>query len=65
MSQRSEEGMCPYLGRSLSCKIRKSAEAIVVEGNEPMEGLEDSRINEGLNVKIVRNMIERFMIKIC
>ena len=32
MSQESEEGMCPYLGRSLTCKSRKSAEAIVFEG---------------------------------
>ena len=31
--------------------MKKSAEVIVVEGYEPMEGLEDSRINEGLNVK--------------
>lgn len=57
--------MCPYLGRSLSCKTKKSAEVIVVEGNEPIERLEVSRFNEGLNVKFVPNAVRRFRFRAC
>ena len=32
-------------------QIEKSAEAIVVEGNEPMRELEASQLNEGQNIK--------------
>jgi hypothetical protein len=41
MPQGSEEGIGPYLGRAVSSfallDIQKSAEAIVVGSNEPME----------------------------
>ena len=30
--------------------VRESAEAIVVDGNEPMNIAEDSQVSEGLNV---------------
>ena len=46
-------GYLTYRGRS-SCpragQAKKSAEVIVVRGNEPMKRLEDSRSNEGLNM---------------
>jgi hypothetical protein len=42
-----------YRGRSSLLRVgqaKKSAEVIVVSGNEPMERLEDSQLNEGLNI---------------
>ena len=63
MPQGSEEGIGSYLGRSpdvvnikeksAPARLRHSGgEAIVVDRNEPMERSEDSRSNEGPNVKL-------------
>jgi len=54
MSQALDEGKSSYRGRSWKLRVsytKKSAEAIVVGRNEPMNELEDSQANEGLNVK--------------
>jgi hypothetical protein len=56
MPQRSDEGIGPYLGRSVSSfallEVQKSAEVIVVGGYEPMARSEDSQTNEGPNIKL-------------
>jgi len=56
MSQELEEGKSYYRGRShrpRGGKGEKSAEAIVVIGNEPrIETVEDSPDSEGLNIKM-------------
>lgn len=47
------EGKRSYRGRSLQLRVsevKKSAEVIVVAGNEPMERLEASPSSEGLNI---------------
>jgi hypothetical protein len=49
-----EEGKSFYRGRSHRSRVdigEKSAEAIVIEGNEPMNKADVSQFNEGLNVK--------------
>jgi len=55
MPQGLDEGRSFYRGRSHRLRVgkdEKSAEAIVVIGNEPrIETVEDSPDNEGLNVK--------------
>ncbi len=55
MPQRLEEGKSSYRGRSWKLGdnyAKKSAEAIVVVGNElQIETVEDSQNSEGLNVK--------------
>ena len=47
------EGKCSYRGRSPKLRVsrtEKSAEVIVLCGNEPMNKAEDSQTREGLNV---------------
>ena len=60
------EGYLTYRGRS-SCprvgQAKKSAEVIVVSGNEPMERLEDSRTNEGLNIVWFQMMQGSFSVR--
>jgi len=54
MSQELDEGKSFYQGRSHRPRVgndEKSAEAIVVGRNEPMNKAEDSQVSEGLNVK--------------
>lgn len=72
MYQRSTERNSSYLGRSwirlgasassseLFLYTKKSAEVIVLRGNEPFEPMEDSQIKEGLNDKsgLIRVRIE-------
>jgi hypothetical protein len=53
MQQRYSEGYSSYRGRSSAFfkTKKKSAEVIVVVGNEPLERTEVSQNSEGLNVK--------------
>ena len=57
MTQALDEGICSYRGRSWIrfgfLTAKKSADAIVVTGNEPrIETVEDSQGDEGPNVKM-------------
>jgi len=54
MQQRYSEGYLSYRGRSLLFfqMKEKSAEVIVVVGNEPLERTEVSQNSEGLNIKL-------------
>jgi len=57
MPQELEEGKSFYQGRSHRPRVgygEKSAEAIVVVSNEPMNEAEVSQDNEGLNVGLSR-----------
>jgi len=61
-----DEGIGSYLGRSWTSFVlleaRKSADAIVVAGNEPRkETVEASQSNEGLNVRFVHNSIRKLL----
>ena len=54
MPQGLDEGKSFYRGRSWMLwvnKAKKSAEAIVIDRNEPMNEAEVSQADEGLNVK--------------
>jgi len=54
MLQALEEGKSSYQGRSWRLRVshaKKSAEAIVIGSNEPMNKAEDSQADEGQNVK--------------
>ena len=53
MPQGLEEGKSFYRGRSWMLRVnnaKKSAEAIVIDRNEPMNEAEASQVDEGLNV---------------
>ena len=54
MRQRYSEGYLSYRGRSSAFfkTKKKSAEVIVVVGNEPLERTEVSQNSEGLNIKL-------------
>jgi hypothetical protein len=44
--------------RSFLEAVKKSAEVIVVNGNEPMNELEVSQVNEGLNIELFQMLYE-------
>ena len=61
-----DEGIGSYPGRSWTSFVlleaKKSADAIVVAGNEPRkETVEASQSNEGLNVRFVHNSIRKLL----
>ena len=66
MQQRYSEGYLSYQGRSSSFfkTKKKSAEVIVVAGNEPLERTEVSQSSEGLNIELFQ-MLHGVFIQPC